>query len=164
MDPIIRKLTSIIIGPMLVFALFVVIYGHILPGEGFDGGILIASILILCMIVFGKEQTKKLLNLSVVLHISAAAALAMVAIGFIGLLGIREGHKFFFDNFLNQGDPHNLLSGGIVPICNCLLGIIVGTGFYSLFGYLVVWESPSQRFAIKSHKSRQNVEQSGAKK
>ena len=60
-------------------------------------------------------------------------------LGFLGFLGLREGHSFFLDNFLPQGDPHHLFSGGIVPILNVLLGVLVGFGFYALFGYLVVW-------------------------
>lgn len=139
MDKTIKILTSYIIGLILVFGFYVVIYGHILPGEGFDGGMLIASSFILCMIVYGGAQAKKRLNFSAALTVSAVAGLLLIVIGFIGLSGYREGHKFFFDNFLPQGDPHHLFSGGIVPICNVLLGLLVGFGFYALFGYLVVW-------------------------
>jgi multicomponent Na+:H+ antiporter subunit B len=139
MDPVVRYITRYLIGPIFVFASYVVIYGHILPGEGFDGGALIAAVFILCMMVFGREETHRNLNISGALIFSAIAGLAMVALGFLGLAGMREGHKFFYDNFLPQGDVHNLFSGGIVPIFNLILGILIGAGFYALFGYLVTY-------------------------
>lgn len=141
MNKTIKILTSYIIGPILVFGCYVVIYGHILPGEGFDGGLLIASAFILCMIVYGKDKAKKRINISSALVVSAVAGLLLIIIGFIGLLGIREGHRFFLDNFLPQGNVHNLFSGGLVPILNILLGILIGFGFYAIFGLLIVWRS-----------------------
>ncbi|MEW6556761.1 MAG: MnhB domain-containing protein [Elusimicrobiota bacterium] len=141
MDKTIKILTSYVIGLILVFGCYVVIYGHILPGEGFDGGMLIASAFILCMIVYGKDEARKRINFSTALVVSAISGLLLIVIGFIGLVGYREGHKFFFDNFLPQGNPHQLFSGGIVPICNVLLGFLVGFGFYALFGYLVVFRN-----------------------
>ena len=139
MDKTIRILTGYVIGLFLVFGFYVVIYGHILPGEGFDGGLLIASAFILCMIVYGKDVARKRLNISTALTVSAISGLLLITVGFLGFLGLREGHSFFLDNFLPQGDPHYLFSGGIVPILNVLLGVLVGFGFYALFGYLVVW-------------------------
>ncbi|MBI5573627.1 MAG: hypothetical protein HY919_03630 [Elusimicrobia bacterium] len=139
MDKTIRILTSYVIGLILIFGFYVVIYGHILPGEGFDGGMLIASAFILCMIVYGRDEAKKRVNISSALVVSAIAGLLLIVVGFLGLIGIRDGHQFFLDNFLPQGDPHYLFSGGIVPVLNVLLGVLVGFGFYALFGYLVVW-------------------------
>ncbi|MEW6040177.1 MAG: MnhB domain-containing protein [Elusimicrobiota bacterium] len=139
MDSIVRYITRFLIGPIFVFASYVIIYGHILPGEGFDGGALIASVFILCMIVFGRGETHKKLNISGALIASTISGLAMMALGFLGLAGVREGRSFLFDNFLPQGDVHNLFSGGIVPIFNLILGILVGAGFYALFGYLITY-------------------------
>jgi len=138
MDPIVKKFANIFIAPMLVFGLYVVIYGHVLPGEGFDGGILIAGAFILTMMVYGREEARKRLNFSFALIVSALAGLCFIIIGLLGLAGFSPEHKFIFDNFLPQGNPSNLFSGGIVPVCNVVLGIMVGTGFYALFGYLVV--------------------------
>lgn len=139
MDTLIKRITSLLIGPLMVFAIYVAVYGHVLPGEGFDSGMLIASCLILCIIIFGREEARKRLNLSQALILSAFAGLVLIAIGLAGLLGIREGHRYLFDNFLPQGDIRRLFSGGIVPVCNVVLAVIVGAGFYALFGYLVVY-------------------------
>ena len=139
MDPIIKYFTKFFIGPIFVFAVYVVTYGHVLPGEGFDGGALISTVFILCMIVFGREETRAHLNISVALIVSALAALGMIAIGFLGFAGFREGHRTFFDNFLAPGIPRELFSGGIVPLLNLMLGIIIGAGFYALFGYIVTF-------------------------
>jgi multicomponent Na+:H+ antiporter subunit B len=137
MNEIVKNSTRFVLGLMFLFGLYVISYGHLLPGEGFDGGMIIAGVLILCMVVYGKEQTKKgFLNLSKSLKLSIIAGIILILIGFIGVLGNK---KVYFDNFLAQGDPHNLFSGGIVPICNFVLGLLVGFGFYALFGYLVAF-------------------------
>jgi len=136
MDRLIKTAVGLIIGPILVFALYVINYGHILPGEGFDGGALIAAVLVLCIIVYGKQEVRKRLNLSIVLTISAISGLLLILVGLIGL--VSKG-KVLFYNFIPQGNIHNLFSSGIVMICNIILGILVGASLYLLFGYLVIY-------------------------
>lgn len=125
MPKIIKILTDYFIGPIIVFGGYVVVYGHLLPGEGFDGGMIVASTLILCMVVYGREEMEKRISVKHAVIISATSALLFILLG----------------NFLPQGNFEHLFSGGIIPILNVLVGLIVAFGFYAIFMYLVSYRA-----------------------
>ncbi|OGS43530.1 MAG: hypothetical protein A2539_09500 [Elusimicrobia bacterium RIFOXYD2_FULL_34_15] len=136
MPRVIKILTNYVIGPIITFGVYIFIFGHLLPGEGFDGGMIVASILILCIIVYGKDEMEKRISVNTAVLISVLSAIIFIIIGFVGMAGLRMEHKYFLDNFLPQGSFSHLFSGGIVPILNILVGFSVAFGFYAIFAYL----------------------------
>ncbi len=50
MSMIVKTVTRWLKGPILLFGIYIVLYGHITPGGGFGGGVIIASAFILVMV------------------------------------------------------------------------------------------------------------------
>jgi multicomponent Na+:H+ antiporter subunit B len=137
----VKATTNFVIGFMLLFGIYVVVYGHILPGEGFDGGLVIASTFVLCMLSYGREFAQKKMNPSTGVVIGATCGLILLA---LGLAGLRYGGVLFY-NFLGEGEHHRLFSGGLVPVFNCIIGLMVCTSMYVIFASIVGYRMEKKR-------------------
>lgn len=106
---------------ILLFGTYVMIYGHLSPGGGFQGGVIIASGVLLLLISYKEFEVPH----GVIIALETFAGVSYVIIGLIGLLML----DVFLGNFL----PHDisqmgmLLSGGIIPLIYIIVGIKVGS-------------------------------------
>ena len=104
-----------------LFGVYVMIYGHLSPGGGFQGGVIIASGVLLLLISYQNFEVPHAL-------ISALETLAGVSYVLIGLLGL-----WIVDHFLGNFLPHDisqmgmLISGGIIPLIYIIVGVKVGS-------------------------------------
>lgn len=128
--------TIIFIVPFLaVLGAYLVFFGHLSPGGGFVGGVVLAIIPILLTITYGIEFSEykfKPSNKSLLEDIGA--------IGFIllGLLGVFTGSNFLANGQANfgPGNPGELTSAGLIPYLNLMIGIKVGAGLAIIFNSL----------------------------
>ena len=132
MSLIVKTITRLTAGLILLYGIYIVFHGHVSHGGGFAGGVMIALSFIHLMLAYGKEVVFR--------KLSKAAALFFVTLGailFLGiaLLGFAKGH--FLLNFISKGEPFKLFSAGIIPYCNIAIGLIVGAGFFVIFVALV---------------------------
>ena len=106
---------------ILLFGIYVMIYGHLSPGGGFQGGVIIASGVLLLLISHKKFEVPH----SVIVTLEAFAGVSYVLIGLIGLLVL----DIFLGNFLPNDISQMglLLSGGIIPLIYIIVGIKVGS-------------------------------------
>ncbi|UCG30146.1 MAG: hypothetical protein JSV53_11715 [candidate division WOR-3 bacterium] len=129
MSLIVRTITTVIIGFIFIYGIYITLHGHLTPGGGFAGGVIVAGALILRILVFGSEpadEKKSEIRTSI---FESVGALLFIGIALAGLVIAGT----FFLNFLPKGIPFNLLSAGIIPFCNIAIGIKVGAGLFSIF-------------------------------
>jgi multicomponent Na+:H+ antiporter subunit B len=111
----------------LVLGIYVVLHGHLTPGGGFQGGVLIASAF---YFVYLSGEYSDLLKIAdghtVTFKVVGAAAFALIAA--IPLLQ----HSPFMLNNLPLGESGKLLSSGTLPLFNCSVGTEVGAAFVLL--------------------------------
>ena len=134
MSLIVRTITRLIAGFILVYGAHIVLYGHLTPGGGFAGGLMLACVLILLVLAFGKEAT-----LDIVSENAASAWDCIGALLFllIAVLGFAGGH--FFLNFMDKGTPFRLISAGTMMWSNIAIGIKVGACLFLVFLVLAVF-------------------------
>ena len=106
---------------IMVYGIYVMVYGHLSPGGGFQGGVIIASGVLLLLISFKEFEVPH----GVIELLETFAGVSYVVIGLIGLLVLDT----FLGNFLPHdiSDMGMLLSGGIIPIIYIIVGIKVGS-------------------------------------
>lgn len=116
---------------VLVYGFYIVLHGHLSPGGGFAGGMVIGLGMILYFLIYGVEwKTKKLRRLPL-----------DVALAFIGIGGILEGVKFLLPHEHGPvGMPGTLFSVGIISVVNFGIGLLVASTILSIF-YLLVEEA-----------------------
>lgn len=129
MSLVVRVITNIVVGFIFIYGVYIILHGHLTPGGGFAGGVIIAGAFVLRILAFGVEPVSEKQA-----EERASAFESLGALLFIGiaLAGLAVGGIFFL-NFLPQGVPLRLLSGGIIPLCNIAIGIKVGAGLFTIF-------------------------------
>ncbi len=134
MTPIVKTIARFVIGIIVIFGAYIVLYGHVTPGGGFSGGMILASAYVLLTLAFGKEMgLSKMSNTGASLLDNSGA----LAFAIIGLLGFSGGYYFF--NFLPKGEPFHLFSGGMIPLANIAIGVKVTASVFAIFMALSIF-------------------------
>ena len=126
---------------IFLFGIYVILFGHLTPGGGFAGGVILASAYVLLMLAFGREFAEKNLSLSAVSKLDCVGALFFAA---IALFGLFYGGACFFYNFIQaeylagKETALHLVSAGTIPLSNLAIGLKVGA---SLFLVILVLSS-----------------------
>jgi multicomponent Na+:H+ antiporter subunit B len=115
-----------------LFPVYIVFHGHLSPGGGFQGGVSLAVLVILLYVVFGTRRASSSLG-PARLH----AVESMSALGFllVGMVGVVQGVAYLSNAAAGfpTGTPGRLLSGGMIPLLNLLIGLKVAAGLGSIF-------------------------------
>ena len=140
MTLIVKTITRLTVGLILLYGIYIVLHGHISPGGGFAGGVIIALSFIHLVLAFGREVAlKKLSQLGASILESLGALMFLL----IAILGFWGGY-FFFNFFSSKGKPFALFSAGIIPLCNIAICLKVGAGLFAIFMALVLFEGPGK--------------------
>lgn len=138
-DPI-RALGMLGVLLLFVLGLWVVAFGIVTPGGGFQGGVALAGAFLLVYVVGGYRQYHELLPHSPVEMTEAAGAGAFAILGFVGLAYAGA----YLANFLGIGNAGSLYSGGSIPLLNWATGIEVCAALVVLFSeFLKVYMVPA---------------------
>ena len=141
MTLIVKTITRLTVGLILLYGIYIVLHGHISPGGGFAGGVIIALSFIHLMLAFGKETALKKLSETKASLLESLGALMFLAVALLGLgtIGTMSGY-FFFNFFISKGKPFNLFSAGIIPLCNIAICLKVGAGLFAIFAALILFK------------------------
>ncbi|MCM8795656.1 MAG: hypothetical protein NC928_03100 [Candidatus Omnitrophica bacterium] len=135
MTLIVKTVTRLTVGLILLYGIYIVLHGHLSPGGGFAGGVIIALSFIHLMLAFGRETALKKLSQARASILESLGAIMFLSIAVLGFLG-----GYFFLNFLFKGKPFNLFSAGIIPLCNIAISLKVGVGLFTIFVVLVLFK------------------------
>jgi multicomponent Na+:H+ antiporter subunit B len=141
MTVIVKTVSSWVKVLIFLFGIYIILFGHLTPGGGFAGGVILASSYVLLMLAFGRRFVEENLPASIASKLDCLGAFLFALIAILGLI---LGGTFFV-NFLYQrylpGTPFELVSGGTIPLANIAIGLKVGA---SLF--LVIFALASFRY------------------
>lgn len=135
MSLIVKTITRLTIGLILLFGIYIVLHGHLSPGGGFAGGVIIALAFVHMMLAFGKDVTVARISHNLASHLESIGALMFLGIALIGFLG-----GSFFLNILAKGGRFKLFSAGTIPLSNIAISLKVGVGLFAIFLALVILE------------------------
>ena len=133
MSLIVKTITRLTVGLIFLYGIYIVSHGHISPGGGFAGGVIIALSFIHLMLAYGKEEAFKKLSKSAASGFESLGAILFLGIALLGFTG-----GYFFLNFISKGEPFKLFSAGIIPLCNIAICLKVGAGLFGIFVALVL--------------------------
>jgi multicomponent Na+:H+ antiporter subunit B len=119
-DIVSRKLVPFV----LLFGFYVISHGHLSPGGGFQGGVVLASGVMLLALSRGREPALRSFPVAGLRLVETLAFSVILAIGMVGLLA----GKGFLGSFLPLGTPGQVPSAGFIFFLNLLIGLEVGVG------------------------------------
>ncbi len=139
MSVVVRTITRLTYGLIIVFGFYVIMHGHLTPGGGFQGGAVVSSAFALLLVAFGSAGLKGRVNRHWFQTLEEVGAIFFLALGLFGI-----GTAFFFNLFANspgvpfgQSVPFGSNSGavstaGTLPWMNWAVGLKVLTGLTSV--------------------------------
>ncbi len=123
-----RVLGLVLVGPLVMLGIYVVIHGHLTPGGGFQGGVILAAALALVSLA-GRYPAMRRVRPIPLVELADGGGAAGFAL--LGLGGLIAGSAFLY-NFLPLGEPGTLLSAGMIPLLNISVGLEVAGAFVLL--------------------------------
>jgi multicomponent Na+:H+ antiporter subunit B len=117
----------------LLIGLDLVVHGHLTPGGGFQGGVVLATGLHLLYLADGTGALRRLRPLQ---WYEWAEGLTTAGFGLFAIAGMLFGGGVLA-NFLPRGHVQQLLSAGTVPLLNALVGVAVGAGSVVLLAQFI---------------------------
>jgi multicomponent Na+:H+ antiporter subunit B len=119
-DLVSRKLVPYI----LLFGLYLISYGHLSPGGGFQGGVVLSSAVLLLCLARGVNATRLLFTSRAVGVLEIAAFTLFLVMAAAGMaVGVS-----FLGNFLPVGRIGEVPSAGFILFLNLVIGLEVGAG------------------------------------
>jgi multicomponent Na+:H+ antiporter subunit B len=114
--------------PTVLFGIYVVAHGHLTPGGGFQGGVILATGVLLIYLAGEFVDLHGLYTDTALERAEAVGAGGYIA---IGLLGLLTGSSFLA-NVLPYGTTGQLFSAGTVPLINLAVGLEIAAGLVLL--------------------------------
>jgi multicomponent Na+:H+ antiporter subunit B len=122
--PVARLLAFVLLPVALVLGANVIAHGHLTPGGGFQGGVVLATGLHLLYVAGSHRALRRLRPLAWYHHAEAAGTGAIVLVGCAGMLAGQQ----FLTNFLPHGQTGALFSTGTVALLSLAVGVEVAGG------------------------------------
>lgn len=116
---ILRTGSGILFPLIIIFGAYIFLHGHLSPGGGFQGGVVIATGFLLLLL---SGRAKKF-NHTVMALVESLSGFAYVA---VALVGVFIAGGFLDPRFLPAGEFGRLFSAGAIPVIYSLIGLKVG--------------------------------------
>lgn len=130
--PVITRSAANFLLPLAcVYGAYVVLHGHLSPGGGFQGGVLIASAILLVFLGYGSLTVKKTFNNHRVHSSETVAEILYVVMGLMGvLMGFNFCINFVFNGLnidtsvlMNHAVGYHVM-GGIICLLSMMLSLL----------------------------------------
>jgi multicomponent Na+:H+ antiporter subunit B len=116
------------------------VHGHLTPGGGFAGGVIVAGSLILVTLAYGGDFLKLVREEAGTTIVESMATIMVIMIATAGFL---FGTQIFFNNFLPKGVVGQLVSAGVLPLYNIFVGTEVAASIFIIFLSLIIFKEES---------------------
>ncbi len=129
MTLIVKTVTRLTTGLIMIYGIYIILHGHISPGGGFAGGVIIALSLMHLVLAFGKDTPARKLSIEGGVFLMSLAALVYLIscmAGFMGKHQVQEGAASF-----------GIFSSGLIPIRDISVGLMAGMGLFVIFLLLI---------------------------
>lgn len=113
----------------LVYILYIILHGHLSPGGGFQGGVLMVAAVLLVYFGHGYQTTIETFSFHLLHETEALASVFYVA---LGMLGVAVGLQFAQNILFRHGAIGDLYSSGTIFWMNVTVGVKVITGVGSI--------------------------------
>jgi multicomponent Na+:H+ antiporter subunit B len=123
---IVKTVTRLLVWMIFLYGTYIIFHGHLSPGGGFGGGVILALGLLSVLLAYGRDFTLRWLNVRFLKSLESTSLILFLA---AGLMGMALG-EVFLSNFLAKGTLFSLWSSGFIPVLNIIIGVKVGLSLF----------------------------------
>ena len=131
MTLIVRTIARLLFPFTLLFGVYIVIHGHLTPGGGFSGGVIMAASTVMILLAYGIERAEARLSFLRAEVFESVGGIVIVCIGIFGLL---------FGTWFLQSAPvfplgglGKVFSAGNLPLLYLAVGVKATAGIVLIF-------------------------------
>ena len=121
-SPAVQLLCLVMVAPTVLVGIDIAAHGQLTPGGGFQGGIILATALLLVYLSGGYRRMRRIGPVTLVELGEAAGAGGFVAVGIAALICCGAA---FLTDVLPLGTTGSLVSGGTITVISVLIGVEV---------------------------------------
>jgi multicomponent Na+:H+ antiporter subunit B len=114
---------------VLVYICYIILHGHLSPGGGFQGGVLVVGAILLIYFGHGYQATVEAVSFNLLHHAEGVASIVYVA---LAMMGVAVGAQFCQNILYTHGNIGDMYSAGTIFWMNVTVGIKVFTGIGSI--------------------------------
>lgn len=129
-DRLLRTVSRTMLPIIFLYAIYIMVNGHLSPGGGFAGGSILGGGLILFAQEFGTGGVKQFFSQTL---FKSVRTVALAGYGLIDLYYAFMGANGL-DNHIPLGTPGSLFSSGIILPINVMVGMVVTCTIYAFYG------------------------------
>jgi multicomponent Na+:H+ antiporter subunit B len=120
----VRVASLALVAPLAAFGMYLVVHGHLTPGGGFQGGVVLGSAPVLVYLSGRYRAFRALTPVDALDLEEGAGAAGFVLVGLVGM--IASG--VFLENVFPLGRVGAVFSAGMMPILNLTVGLEIAAG------------------------------------
>lgn len=124
MSVIVKTVARWVVAFIFLYGIYIMAYGHLTPGGGFAGGVIMASAFVLWIMAYGRQHAEQLFPYRLAIKLDSVAGMMF---WLVAMLGLFAGAGFFVNVIHRRlgGYPLQLVSAGIIPLCNLAVALKV---------------------------------------
>lgn len=126
---VVQRSLDIVFPLTMVYMCYIILHGHLSPGGGFQGGVLVVGVMLMLYFAEGYNRTVKAVSFDLLHEGEGIASVAYVA---LAMMGIAAGAQFCENILYQSGNIGDLYSSGTIFWMNLTVGIKVITGIGSI--------------------------------
>jgi len=124
-----RVVATLMVGAAVLVGLWLVAFGYVTPGGGFQGGVAVASGAALLYFAFTMRSFRPFADEQLMDPLEATGAGAFVVVGLAALVSGMQ----FLHNLFGPGTTGTLRSGGSIALVNWAVGLEVAAALLTLY-------------------------------
>lgn len=128
MSLIVKTLTRSLFPIMVLFGAYVILHGHVTPGGGFPGGVIVATGVVMMLLAYGADKAKQIVNVNQTTILESLGALTLAVLGLLGIVMVGQ----FLEGVLGVGFLGTIFSGSNLAILNIGVGVKVAAGLITI--------------------------------
>ncbi len=136
MTVIVKTISRIMFPFIFLFGTYVIFHGHLTPGGGFPGGVIIAAAVAMLVLAYGLERVLKSTSF---LQAEILDTLGSMTIALVCILGLIFG-AYFLETIFPLGVLGQLFSGGNFLWLYIGVGIKVAAGILLILLAMLLWD------------------------
>ena len=128
MTLIVKTITRLTIGLIFIYGIYVTLHGHLGPGGGFAGGVIVALSFIHILLAFGKEAGLKKLTEKRILLLMSIGAVVFLATAIFNFVIKHEPEAYALN-----AERFRIFGTAFMPLYDIAVCFMVGTGLFAIF-------------------------------
>ncbi len=140
MSLIVKTITRLTIGLILLYGIYITLHGHMGPGGGFAGGVIVALSFIHILLAFGKDVALAKLTRNRILILMSVGGVVFLLTAMFNFMAKHQAQSYAL-----SAQRFRIFSSAFMPVYDIAVCFMVGMGLFVIFLALALFDPGSDK-------------------